>query len=350
MARMFIYDGPSSYLCGGSIIATDQCNGRGVILTAAHCVVGDHRADNVDVGIGCTMTDCSDSIAGKYTDDFYVVHDDYDPSLSTSDFNWINNDLALVFLEEEITVAGAQPIELHHDMNVLNDNDEVTVFGYYGRCKDYPDCAGGSDIDSLEYATVNYMISQRCRRYWGRLVVGDEDFCLMDTPPGEQTTCGGDSGSPAVFEGMQLGLVSWGPGSCRPDYPTVMTSLPHYWEWVQSTMADHCSLERPTEVTPREEIIARMDKARAFLFPEEETEAVIEEYVKVDTDRAAQYLDGSAGHGEAVSVGNIVFLVLEIAGLFLISIVGMVLCYRRFADKNEEEEMKPLLDEKVVEI
>ena len=45
------------------------------------------------------------------------------------------------------------------------------------------------------------------------------------------STCG-ITGSPAVFEGKQIGLNSWGPGDCDPRYPTVLTSVPFYYEWI----------------------------------------------------------------------------------------------------------------------
>lgn len=40
------------------------------------------------------------------------------------------------------------------------------------------------------------------------------------------------SGSPAVIDGKQIGLNSWGPGDCDPQYPTVLTSVPYYYDWI----------------------------------------------------------------------------------------------------------------------
>ena len=101
MARLDVHKDDYSFICGGSIIATNEWNGKGVILTAAHCVYG---ADNVNIWVGCTDTMCSDRIATGFNDDHYMVHPDYTEDLSTTDVRWCNNDVALVFLRKAITV------------------------------------------------------------------------------------------------------------------------------------------------------------------------------------------------------------------------------------------------------
>ena len=101
MARLDVSKDDYSYICGGSIIATDEWHGKGVILTAAHCVYG---AENVNIWIGCTSTMCQDSIASGFNDDHFVVHPDYNEDIATTDVRWCNNDVALIFLRRAITV------------------------------------------------------------------------------------------------------------------------------------------------------------------------------------------------------------------------------------------------------
>lgn len=182
-----------SYICGGSIISTDEWNGKGVILTAAHCVEG---ARAVNVWVGCTSTNCRDDMATGYGVDHWVTHPDYDSSLSTDDVRWCNNDLALLFLGRAIGVSGALRIELESNLNVMDNDAEITVFGYYGSCALNVDCVGGSDVDSLEYAITNYMLSTQCDDIYGRHVSGHHDFCVLDDFRGDglQSVCNGDSG------------------------------------------------------------------------------------------------------------------------------------------------------------
>ena len=124
MARLDVSKGDGSYICGGSIIATDEWKGKGVILTAAHCVEG---ADNVNIWIGCTSTMCQDSIASGFNDDHYVVHPDYDADIATTDVRWCNNDVALIFLGRAITVEVLHQMHLQHDMDRVHCMQSVAV-------------------------------------------------------------------------------------------------------------------------------------------------------------------------------------------------------------------------------
>jgi len=236
MVRLDISKDGGSYICGGSIVATDEWEGKGVILTAAHCVEG---ADNVNAWVGCTQTNCRDALATGYNDDYYVVHPEYNSYLATRDVHWCDNDIALIFLKQPIEVSGAQRVRLHPDIDVLANDDEVEVFGYYGSCgvSGTAGCVGGSDTDTLEFATTNYMIADECNNIYGEHVSGPHDLCVKDDiwKDGLQGVCMGDSGSPALVDGLQIGLNSWGPGDCDPIYPTVLTSIPHYYGWINET-------------------------------------------------------------------------------------------------------------------
>ena len=163
-----------------------------MILTAAHCLEG---ARDVNVWVGCTKTNCRDDLAKGYGTDHWLVHPEYDEDMATNDFRWCNNDVALIFLKQAITVEGATSISLHHDIKPLSNDDTVTVYGYYGSCEGSPDCAGGSDTDSLEYALTNYMVSTECDDVWGRHVSGPHDFCVKDDFRGDGLQSVMDRGS-----------------------------------------------------------------------------------------------------------------------------------------------------------
>ena len=130
----------------------------------------------------------------------------------------------------------AQRVRLHDDISVLSNDDEVTVFGYYGSCTGSAGCVGGSDTDTLEFAQTNY-VADECDNIYGQHVSGPHDLCIKDDlwADGLQSVCMGDSGSPALVDDRQIGLNSWGPGDCNPIYPTVLTSVPHYFAWISET-------------------------------------------------------------------------------------------------------------------
>lgn len=47
----------------------------------------------------------------------------------------------------------------------------------------------------------------------------------------------GDSGGPFVCGGQSVGIVSWGLGCARPDFPGVYTQTSYFVDWIMETMA-----------------------------------------------------------------------------------------------------------------
>ena len=98
-------------------------------------------------------------------------------------------------------MKGASSISLHNDLGILSNDDPITVYGYYGSCEGSRDCVGGSDVDTLEMADINYMPSNECDDIYGEHVTGPHDFCVKDDFRGDglQSVCMGDSGQFYTF-------------------------------------------------------------------------------------------------------------------------------------------------------
>lgn len=59
-------------------------------------------------------------------------------------------------------------------------------------------------------------------------------ICLGIPGVGGKDACQGDSGGPAVINGNTLvGIVSWGFGCARPQYPGVYTRVSTYRNWIR---------------------------------------------------------------------------------------------------------------------
>lgn len=47
-------------------------------------------------------------------------------------------------------------------------------------------------------------------------------------------SCEGDSGSPLLYHGKQIGIVSIGPSQCEACYPSVYTHVGKFLDWIES--------------------------------------------------------------------------------------------------------------------
>lgn len=64
----------------------------------------------------------------------------------------------------------------------------------------------------------------------GQSRVHDDVFCAQDEL---QKTCKGDSGGPLIYQGYQVGVVSWGKKECTGDgKPGVYTRVSNYADWI----------------------------------------------------------------------------------------------------------------------
>ena len=55
-------------------------------------------------------------------------------------------------------------------------------------------------------------------------------------PEGGKDACQGDSGGPLACGGLLTGIVSWGYGCARPDYPGVYSEVAYFKDWVENNV------------------------------------------------------------------------------------------------------------------
>lgn len=283
--------------CGGSIISKQP----GIILTAAH-MLDDINPLDIEVWIGCTRTDCTDSPSSglrlKYKVSRYEVHEGYRQD------GGMHNDVALLFTEIPIAMARAKEISLLPSMAGIGLRTPIRAVSYYGIHSSDTDtlethvthivsdgqCPGADKIcvEDLEYPDEcgdwqrdGGLCYPHCRSgYYGSGPVCWESCDVGCTDHGLTCWCDwfdiygkgsygrgagrvpdyavenrkqgfgpGDSGSPVIFQDgnalYQIGIVStaglfediWsGKWQIDPRIATVLTSVPHFYDWITSRM------------------------------------------------------------------------------------------------------------------
>jgi secreted trypsin-like serine protease len=185
--------------CGGAVIAAR------VVLTAAHCV----RPTGSYTGYTATVNraNLNDTSVGQSIRSTYVYRSPQYPSTGT--YDW-----ALIELASAPSVA---PLSIANQGETSLNSGTFTIIGW-GATRE-----GGGQQTSLKKATVPFVSDSVCAQAYGELAPATE-ICAGYTSGGVDT-CQGDSGGPMVknVSGVwrEVGIVSYGNGCARPNYPGV---------------------------------------------------------------------------------------------------------------------------------
>jgi len=194
--------------CGGSILTPN------IIVSASHCVIGTD-ASWLTIAAGSSFLD---QMTQEIQVEKYIMHEKY---------NQINTDYdvaILVLLGDFEFNDYIQPIPLAKERAA--DGQEVTVTGW-GTLKE-----GGVIPNRLQTVNVNIVGNSKCFRSYPILLT-NRMMCAGVTDGGKDA-CQGDSGGPLIVNNELLGIVSWGAGCARPNYPGVYASVPDLYEWIMT--------------------------------------------------------------------------------------------------------------------
>ncbi|KOU31755.1 trypsin [Streptomyces sp. WM6373] len=199
--------------CGGALY-TQQ-----IVLTAAHCVNGSGNNTSITATAGVVDLNSSSAIKVKST-----------KVLQAPGYNGTGKDWALIKLAKPINLPTLKIAETK-----AYDNGTFTVAGW-GATRE-----GGGQQRYLMKATVPFVSDAACNAAYSDLVPGEE-ICAGLIDQGGVDTCQGDSGGPMFRRDnagawIQVGIVSWGIGCARPDYPGVYTEVSTFAAQIKSAAA-----------------------------------------------------------------------------------------------------------------
>ncbi|KAL0860394.1 hypothetical protein ABMA27_009788 [Loxostege sticticalis] len=196
--------------CGGTLVAND------IVITAAHCISGSDPS-NYQVRAGSSFSE-RDGIV--YPVGEILAHPDFS-------FSRMDNDIAVVWLSKPVTFSDRiAAIDMTSAEEEVQDGEITQVTGW-GNIRE-----GGGFPTILQRVEVPIVNSQACGKAYEPLYTITSRMLCAGVPEGGKDACQGDSGGPLVHNGKLAGVVSWGLGCARPDYPGVYAKVSALRRWV----------------------------------------------------------------------------------------------------------------------
>jgi len=150
------------------------------------------------------------------------------------------HDVAILTLEDDVQYDNnIQPICLATGKEDYV-GEQVTVAGW-GTLSE-----GGSQPSNLMKVDVHVWTNERCKNSYGSSAPGGITNHMLCAADPNRDSCSGDSGGPLFvcsdgFSGSceQIGIVSWGIGCAKAQYPGVYTRVTEMIPWIQRIIREY---------------------------------------------------------------------------------------------------------------
>uniref|UniRef100_A0A672G7Z3 Zgc:100868 n=1 Tax=Salarias fasciatus TaxID=181472 RepID=A0A672G7Z3_SALFA len=212
------------HFCGGFLVNDVW------VLSAAHCFEGT-TASQVRVAVGRQRQFGSNPNQVIRNVDQIINHPEY--NTDTSD-----NDIALLRLESAVPVneisivpicLAAPDSSIHTGVSTF-----VTGWGTLQEGESLPSCSTSNELMEVRVPIVG---NRQCNCNYGVGRITDNMICAGEEG---KDACQGDSGGPLVTKQgdrwVGIGVVSFGFGCARPDFPGVYARVSRYMSWINENI------------------------------------------------------------------------------------------------------------------
>ncbi|KAK4871859.1 hypothetical protein RN001_015983 [Aquatica leii] len=211
--------------CGGSLI--DNIH----ILSAAHCVAHMSSWDvarlTVRLGDHNIKTDSEVKHIEKKVKRV-VRHRGFDSRT-------LYNDVAILTLDSPVVFSHqVRPICLPRSTGETHEGKTGTVIGW-GSIRE-----SGPQPSVLQEVSIPIWSNTDCRRKYGPAAPGGIVEHMLCAGQANRDSCSGDSGGPLMVNDgkwTQVGIVSWGIGCGKGQYPGVYTRVQTFLPWIQKNIS-----------------------------------------------------------------------------------------------------------------
>ncbi|KAF4521609.1 hypothetical protein B566_EDAN006651 [Ephemera danica] len=85
----------------------------------------------------------------------------------------------------------------------------------------------------LKFVDLTVVPNLDCENTYGNIIVNS--MICLSTAGGTAGSCNGDSGGPLTYQGVQIGIVSFGAAAgCEAGYPLGYTRVTSFLDWLES--------------------------------------------------------------------------------------------------------------------